>query len=113
MPVIEYEGRKYVLKTIQLKCLKCNTLCQTSNCYPDTAMCKCGEVRVDGGISTGATVTGNPWAYEDYSIYRTEDKPKLQLPAEVVLEKHIKVRLNMIESYERHGIPVDEIMSGR
>lgn len=111
MPVIKHEGRNYVLKTIRLKCLKCNTFCQTSN--QDTAMCQCGEVRVDGGISMGATVNGNPWAYEDYSIYRTEDKPKSQLPQDVLTQRLFKQREAMIENYKRHGVPLDEIMSGR
>lgn len=115
MPVIKHEGRTYVLKTIRLKCLKCNTLCETSKPYPDTAMCQCGDVRVDGGISMGATVNGNPWAYEDYSIYRTEDKPKIELPQEVVTQKLFTCRHAMIENYKRHGVPqqeLDEIMSG-
>lgn len=112
MPVIKHEGRNYVLKTIRLKCLKCNTLCETSNPYPDTAMCQCGHVRVDGGISMGATMYGNLWAMEDYSVYRTETKPKLQLPQEVVTQRLFKQREAMIENYKRHGVPLDEIMSG-
>lgn len=109
MPVIQHEGRNYVLKTIRLKCLKCNTFCQTSK--PDTAMCQCGHVRVDGGISTGGTINGNPLAYEDYSIYRTEDKPKIELPQEIVTQHQYKTREAMIESYKRHSVPLDEIMS--
>lgn len=113
MPVIEHESRTYVLKTIRLKCLKCNTFCETSNPYPDTAMCKCGAVHVDGGISAGATVNGHPWAYEDYSIYRAENRPKTELSQSVVSQHHEKVRQNMVESYKKHKIPLDEIMSSR
>lgn len=113
MPAIEYEGRTYVLKTIKLKCLKCNTFCTTSKPYPDMAKCECGHVSVDGGISMGATVNGNPWAYEDYSIYRTENRPKTELSQSVVTERHFRCREAMIENYKRHGIPLDEIMSGR
>jgi hypothetical protein len=64
----------------------------------------------------GATLNGNPWAMEDYSIYRTEDKPKIQLPQALVTRDHDKVRQAMLDSYRRHGMPqkeLDEIMSGR
>lgn len=113
MPTINHGERTYVLKTIRLKCLKCNTICETSNPYPDTAMCQCGKVRVDGGISAGANVYGNPWAYEDYSIYRAQNRPKTELSQIVVTQNHEKVKQEMIENYKRHGIPLDEIMSGR
>ena len=116
MPEIQYEGRTYVLKTIKYKCLQCNTFCTTSNPYPDMAKCECGAVEVDGGISMGATVNGNPWAYEDYSIYRAENRPKTELSQYVITERHFRCRQSMIESYKRHRLPqeeLDEIMSGR
>jgi hypothetical protein len=116
MPVIKHEGRNYVLKTIRLKCLKCGTFCETSKPYPDMEHCDCGLVVVDGGISMGATINGNPWAMEDYSIYRTEDKPKIELPQEIVTAKHQQLRENMIIQYRRHGLTeeqLDEIKSGR
>lgn len=113
MPVIKHEGRTYVLKTIRLKCLKCHTFCETSKPYPDREHCDCGHVVVDGGISAGATVNGNPFEMEDYSIYRTEESPKVQLPQEIVTQSHDRVRQSMIESYKKHKIPLDEIMSGR
>lgn len=116
MPVIKHEGRDYVLKTIKLKCLKCGTFCETSESYPNMAKCECGKVSVDGGISMGATVNGNPWAMEEYSIYRTLDKPKLQLPQEVVTAKHRQLCENMIVQYRRQGLTetqLDEIKSGR
>jgi hypothetical protein len=80
------------------------------------AMCECGEVRVDGGISAGANHYGNPWSMEEYSIYRTEDSPKVQLPQEVLTAKHQRLRENMIVQYRRHGLTeqqLDEIKSGR
>lgn len=114
MPTIQHEGRTYVLKTIRLKCLKCNTFCETSSSHGrDLEHCDCGHVVVDGGISAGATVSGNSLQMEDYSIYRTEDKPKLQLPQEVVTEHHNRVRQAAIDTYKKYGIPLDEIMSGR
>ena len=116
MPVIQHESRNYVLKEFRMMCLKCSDLCISSKPYPDTAMCKCGHVRLDGGISMGATLNGNPWAMEDYSIYRTEDKPKLELPRQIVIQHHNKVRQSIIENYKRHGMSqsdIDEIMSGR
>lgn len=113
MPTIQYEGRTYVLKTIRLKCLKCNTFCETSKPYPNMEHCDCGLVVVDGGISAGATVNGNSLQMEDYSIYRTEDSPKVQLPQEVVTQHHNRVRQAAIDTYKKYGIPLDEIMSGR
>lgn len=116
MPTINHEGRDYVLKTIKIMCLKCRDLCVTSKPYPDTAMCKCGHVRIDGGISMGSTMNGNPWAMEDYSIYRTEDKPKVELPQEVLTAKHQRLCENMIVQYRRQGLTeeqLDEIKSGR
>lgn len=116
MPTIKHEGRTYVLKTVRLKCLKCGTFCETSKPYPDSAHCGCGHVRIDGGISIGANTYGNPWAIEDYSIYRTEDKPKVQLPQEVLTAKHQEIRENLIDTYRQHGTSekhLSEIMSGR
>lgn len=116
MPTIKHEGRDYVLKTIKIKCLKCGTFCETSEPYPNIAQCDCGHVRVDGGISAGANQYGNPWATEDCSIYRTEDKPKLQLPQEVLTAKHKQLCENMIIQYRRQGLnekQLDEIKSGR
>ena len=97
-------------------CLKCRDLCVTSKPYPDIARCKCGDLSLDGGISMGATLNGNPWAMEDYSIYRTEDKPKVELPQDVLTAKHQQLRENMIVQYRRQGLTeeqLDEIMSGR
>jgi hypothetical protein len=116
MPAIEYEGRTYVLKTIKYKCLKCNTVCETSQPYPNMAKCECGAVGVDGGISMGATVNGNPWAFEDCSIYRAENRPKTELSQWILTEKHQHIRDNMIVQYRRQGLTekeLDEIKSGR
>lgn len=114
MSTIQHEGRTYVLKTIRLKCLKCNTFCETSKAqWRDLEHCDCGLVVVDGGISAGATVRGNSLQMEDYSIYRTEDASKLQLPQEVVTQHHDRVRQAAIDAYKKCGIPLDEIMSER
>jgi hypothetical protein len=116
MLIIKHEGRDYVLKTFKVMCLKCRELCVTSNPYPDTAQCICGHVRLDGGISMGATLNGNPWAMEEYSVYRTEDTPQLELPREIITQHHDRIRKNMIDSYRKHGLSqkeLDEIMSGR
>jgi hypothetical protein len=116
MPAIEYESRTYVLKTLKFMCLKCRNMCVTSNPYPDTVMCKCGAVRIDGGISMGATINGNPWAYEDYSIYRAENRPKTELSHEIITHKHQQLRENMIVQYRRQGLTekdLDEIKSRR
>jgi hypothetical protein len=116
MPSIQHGDRTYVLKTIKYKCLTCNTFCETSQPYPTMAQCDCGAVGVDGGISMGATVNGNPWAYEDYSIYRAENRPKTELSQYVITEKHQQLRDNMIVQYRRHGLTekeLDEIKSGR
>lgn len=103
MPTLRHEGRIYVLKTLKLKCLKCGTCAETSKPYPNHAYCECRAVHVDGGISMGATVNGNPWQMEDLSIFRTEDKPKVQLPQEAVTAWHDRVRQNMLDSYRKDG----------
>jgi hypothetical protein len=116
MPSIQHGERTYVLKTIKMKCLKCGTFCETSNHYPDMAKCECGKVSVDGGISAGATMNGNPWAMEDYSIYRAENRPKTELSQDIVTQKHQQLRENMIVEYRRQGISekqLEEIKSGR
>lgn len=80
------------------------------------AKCDCGEVGVDGGISAGATVNGNPWAMEDYSIYRAENRPKTELSQWVITERHQQMREKMIAQYRQHGLSekeLDEIKSGR
>ena len=80
------------------------------------AKCQCGKVGVDGGISAGATVNGNPWAYEEYSIYRAENRPKTELSQYVLTEKHQRLRENMIAQYRRQGLTetqLDEIKSGK
>jgi hypothetical protein len=96
MPAIQHEGRSYVLKTFKMLCLTCHTLCETSKPYPAMASCECGAVSIDGGISMGATVNGEPFAMKDFSIYRTEDKPKVELPQEFVTRSHDQVRQAMI-----------------
>jgi len=62
----------------------------------------------------GATVNGNPWAMEDYSIYRAEDDELL--PQEIVTQKHQELRENMIKQYRKYGLSqkdLNEIKSGR
>lgn len=98
MPLVEYEGRTYRLHTIRFKCLRCYTLCETSRTYPDMTSCQCGAVRVDGGISAGANVYGNPLDFEDVSIYRTDTFPNQDLPQEVIKTRHETLR----ENYRKH-----------
>ena len=98
-----------MLKTMKLKCLKCDTVAETSKPYPDHAYCKCRKVHIDGGISIGATITGNPWQMEDLSIFRTQDKPKVQLPQELVTEHHDRLRQNMLDSYRKYGYSEAEL----
>lgn len=88
MPTIRHNNRIFVLKTKRLKCLDCKTFCETSKPYPNTAMCRCGNVKVDGGISMGATISGNIFQMEDHSVFRTEDKPKIQLEQDIVTTYH-------------------------
>ena len=108
MPTLQYEGRTYHLKTLILKCLRCGTVAETSKPYPDHAYCECRKVHIDGGISAGATITGNPWQMEEVSIFRTQDAPKLQLPQEVVTAHHNRVRQGMLNSYRRAGLAMTD-----
>jgi hypothetical protein len=94
MPTIQHEGRTYVLKTLRLKCLDCGSLCETSVAgnSRSQANCSCGHVNVDGGITLGATINGDPFRMEDLSIYRTVDSPNVQLPQEVLTARHERLR---------------------
>jgi hypothetical protein len=90
MPIIRHEGRDYYLKTLRFKCLDCWTLCETSvvGNPRSQASCRCGQVNIDGGISLGSTINGNPHRMEDLSVYRTIDVPYLRLPQEAVTARH-------------------------
>jgi hypothetical protein len=104
-----------VLKTKRLKCLKCGTIAETcvAGDSRSQANCDCGKVNIDGGISMGATINGNPWQMEDLSIFQTEDKPKLQLPQEVVTAAHDRVRQGMVDSYRRCGYSEADIEAAK
>jgi len=117
MTTIHYDGQTYVLKILRLKCLACKTLAEATSSHPrSSTSCSCGRVSVDGGVSAGATIQGNPWAMEDESVFSTEDTPKVQLPQPVVAERHSRIRAGMLESYRSHGISevrLQEIKEGR
>ena len=91
--MIEHEGRKYVLKTIRLKCLDCDTIFETSEVRRHhTICCACGNVEIDDGIADGGTINGDPARMEDYSIYITQEPPVLLLPQEVVTARHERIK---------------------
>lgn len=89
---------------LRLKCLKCNTIAETSSSHIRArAQCSCGAVDIDGGISMGSTINGNPFFMVNVSIYRTEAQPKLQLPQDVVDAYHARIRDSMLNSYRKLG----------
>lgn len=98
MFVIFHQGREYVLKTIRLKCLDCDTIFEVSDSRKRTACCACGNVEIDGGIADGATINGDPAMMEDYSIYITREPPVLLLPQEVVTLRHERIKAKWIHS---------------
>lgn len=59
----------------RFKCLLCGTFAESSSPHPrDSAYCKCKAVWLDGGISVGATIHGDPKQMEEMSVYRPKDK---------------------------------------
>ncbi len=89
MPTIEHDGRVYVLTTLRFRCLLCTTIAESSSTRPhDTVACSCGQLSLDGGITAGGTINGDPRNMEDLSVYRT---PDLQLPQEVVTARHARI----------------------
>lgn len=80
---MQHEGRSYALITIRFKCLACGTYAESSSSNSrDLASCACGAVGIDGGISLGATLNGNPREMEDQSVFQADDGTIL--PQEVV-----------------------------
>lgn len=89
MPVIRHEGRDYVLVILRYKCLLCTTIAESSSTRQHAIVaCSCGHLSLDGGITAGGTINGDPRAMEDLSVYRTED---LQLPQEVLTARHARI----------------------
>lgn len=59
----------------RFKCLLCGTCAESSSPNPrDSAYCKCQAVWLDGGISVGASIHGDPKQMKDLSVYRAEQK---------------------------------------
>lgn len=90
MQTLRHEGRDYILTTRRFKCLLCTTLAESSSTRPhDTVACSCGHLSLDGGLTTGATINGDPRRMEDLSVYRTQDG--LLLPQEVVTARYARM----------------------
>jgi len=68
MPSIVYAGVRYTQTRHALYCKKC---CETieSRHEQDFKYCSCGAVGIDGGISDGNRILGNPSDIEVRSMY--------------------------------------------
>jgi hypothetical protein len=92
---VVYENRTYRLKVVRLKCLNCESIIQSdSKGHHDIVSCGCCRISIDGGISKGSTINGNPFEMQDLSVYKTDDDHVL--PLQIVTERHEKIKTMMI-----------------
>lgn len=85
MPSIMHDGKRFVITKAAYQCLLCGDVFETK-LSRGLVSCKCGAASLDGGISAGATVNGDPFQMVDLSVYKTEAQggPQVRLPQEVV-----------------------------
>jgi hypothetical protein len=75
-----YGGVKYEKIRHAVFCKKCKEIVESISPH-DFRMCSCNSVGVEGGISDGNRILGNPSDIEDRSIYMaTIGKKKIFLP---------------------------------
>ena len=86
MPSLVHEGIRYVQSKHSIQCKKCFDTIESKSVH-DYVMCSCGAVGLDGGISPGNRVIGQPSDILDKSVWRTEQKPYTYLPETVLQER--------------------------
>ena len=80
MPSIMYGGVKYVQTRHAVHCRKCLETIESKHIH-DFKNCSCGSVGIDGGISDGNRILGDPSDIEDRSMYcATVQNKKIWLP---------------------------------
>lgn len=80
MPSILYAGVRYHQVRHAVECKKCRDTIESTSIH-DFKTCSCGAVSVDGGISEGNRILGNPSDIEDRSVYcATVNGKKVYLP---------------------------------
>ena len=65
---IMYAGVRYALVRHAIHCKKCLETIESKHSQ-DFKYCACGAVGIDGGISDGNRILGNPSDIDDRSIY--------------------------------------------
>jgi len=80
MPSITYAGVRYQQIRHAVECKKCHDTIESKD-PRDFQTCSCGAVSIDGGISEGNRILGDPSNIEDRSIYcATVNGKKVYLP---------------------------------
>uniref|UniRef100_A0A6C0I7P8 DUF7695 domain-containing protein n=1 Tax=viral metagenome TaxID=1070528 RepID=A0A6C0I7P8_9ZZZZ len=75
-----YAGVKYTQVRHAVFCKKCKQTIESKHIH-DFKYCSCGAVGIDGGISSGNRILGNPSDIEDRRMYcATVRKKKIWLP---------------------------------
>ncbi len=75
-----YSGVKYTQVRHAVFCKKCKQTIESNHLH-DFKYCSCGAVGIDGGISSGNRILGNPSDIEDRRMYcTTVQKKKIWLP---------------------------------
>ena len=68
MPSIIYGGVRYTQTRHAIQCRKCSETIESKHVH-DFKYCSCGAVGIDGGISAGNRILGDPSDIEDRSVY--------------------------------------------
>jgi hypothetical protein len=80
MPYIVYGGVNYYMVRHAIQCKLCSDTLDSKH-ERDYKVCSCGKVAIDGGISDGNRIIGNPSDIKNVSMYRASIRGKtLWLP---------------------------------
>ena len=68
MPSVFYGGVRYTQTRHAIECKKCLETIESNHDH-DFKFCRCGAVGIDGGISDGNRILGNPQDINNRSLY--------------------------------------------
>lgn len=89
MPTIVYGGVRYTQVRHAVYCKKCFETIESRH-DQDFKYCSCGAIRINGGISDGNRILGNPSDMENRSMYcATVQEKKIWLPL-CIIEEHFQ-----------------------